>query len=413
MQTEPTPQFINAIAAAVEYWRRRTETLDDAAIARLDEERQNLYRAVEFGLKRAETWEAAAEVALQAFDLVERRGYWREWMPMLEAAVALCSEGQQGLKCRLLNRLGFFYRQDRRLNTAITMHREAEALALVSGNRQGMAEALFYLGGTYLQKREHAEAWWHGLEALRAFNELDNADRWLASTHMLLGIIARSRGDTAAAEAHLTEAVTRWHILNQPLLLARTFNELGNALWPVGKVDKAEACFVEATALLAPTVYEMDKAMILLSLGTLYFHQEQWDKAEAAFRQADSSYLRQSGHALYQAHVANNLGNVLLERGRPVEAEYYLRRALHLWQEADDDMLRANTLGTLGQALAIQGQISAALELYNQAIEQLHAFPDDLWARRLLQNFTLKRHDLMRKQVSGGAEVQGVEEDGD
>jgi len=399
MATEPTPQFITAIAAAVAYWRQRTEELDDAAIARLDEERQNLYRAVEFGLKRPETWEAAAEVALQAFDLVERRGYWREWLPMLEAAIAECGKAQPGLKCRLLNRLGFFYRQERQLDAAVAMHQGAEALARVSGNKQGLAEALYYLGGDYVEKRDHAQAERYALAALTIFDELENVGRWLAWSYKLLGVIAQSHGEDGTAAVYLREAVARWRTLNQPLPLARTLNDLANVLWPAGKVDEAVACLAEAADVLAPTTYELDKTLTELSLGTLYYHQQQLDQAEAAFRRADSSYLRQSGHVIYQAHVANNLGNVLLKRGHPLKAEHYLRRALELWQQADDDLLRANTLGTLGQALAAQGQTAAALDLYNQGLEQLRRFPNNAWARRLLMNFTLERHELMRKQA--------------
>ncbi|HEX6385531.1 MAG TPA: tetratricopeptide repeat protein [Anaerolineae bacterium] len=179
---------------------------------------------------------------------------------------------------------------------------------------------------------EYAQAERYALAALTVFDELENVGRWLAWSHMLLGQVARSRGEGDTAEAHLREAVKRWRMLKRTAPLARTLNDLGNALWPAGKTAEAEACFVEATALLAPTAYELDKTLTQLSLGTFYYHQQQWDKAEAAFRRADSPYLRQSGHVVYQGYVANNLGNVLLKRGRPLEAEYYLRRALHLWR---------------------------------------------------------------------------------
>ena len=398
MTTSLSPLFIQTMNAAVGYWRGQTAGLDDARIGWLDRERQNLYRVVAFGLQRLETWPAAAEVALQAFDLVERRGYGQQWIPILETAVARCGNEHHELKCRLLNRLGFFYRQERRLDAAVAMHQEAETLARAVGDRQGLAEAFYYLGGDYLEKRAYAEAERCALAALAAFDELENVERWLAWSYMLLGIIARNRGDLEAAAAHLREAVARWRALMRTAPLARTLNDLGNALWPAGQVTEAEACFVEAACLLGPTAYELDKTLTQLSLGTFYYHQQQWGKAESAFRHADSLYLRQSGHVVYQAHVANNLGSVLLKRGYPAEAEYYLRRALHLWQQAGDDVPRANTLGTLGQALAAQGQAATALTLFEEAIALLQPYPDDYWAGRLIQDFTAERETLKNSQ---------------
>ena len=390
----PSPQFIDMMAAAVGYWRGWTEQLDDAGIGRLDRERQNLRRVVTFGLQRPETWQAAAELTLEAFDLVERRGYGQQWIPVLETAVARCGNEHHELKCRLLNRLGFFYRQERQLDAAVAMHQEAEALARAVGDRQGLAEAFYYLGGDYLEKRAYAESARCALAALAAFSELENVERWLAWSYMLVGIVARNRGDLPAAAVHLREAVARWRALKRTAPLARTLNDLGNALWPAGQVAEAEACFGEAAGLLAPTAYELDKTLTQLSLGTFYYHQQQWDEAEAAFRRADSPYLRQSGHVVYQAHAANNLGNVLLKRGRLAEAEYYLRHALHLWQQAGDDVPRANTLGTLGQALAAQGQVADALALFEVAIALLQPYPDDYWAGRLVEEFTAERQKL-------------------
>ncbi len=45
-----TPQFTRSVAANVAYWRQRTSDLSERKLGALDRERQNLYRATEFGL---------------------------------------------------------------------------------------------------------------------------------------------------------------------------------------------------------------------------------------------------------------------------------------------------------------------------------------------------------------------------
>ncbi len=78
----PSPQFIRSTKAAVAYWRRRTQITADDTMRQLNRERQNLFQAVQFGLELPQTQHDAATVAWQVFDLVERQGYWQEWIPV-------------------------------------------------------------------------------------------------------------------------------------------------------------------------------------------------------------------------------------------------------------------------------------------------------------------------------------------
>jgi hypothetical protein len=84
----PSPEFTNSIVAGLEYWRERTRDMDDRVIAQIDGQRQNLFRAVHFGLELEAAWPAVAEVALQTVPLVNRRMYRAEWLPVLEGLLA-------------------------------------------------------------------------------------------------------------------------------------------------------------------------------------------------------------------------------------------------------------------------------------------------------------------------------------
>lgn len=82
-----------------------------ASQGELDRHRQYIFRIVQFGLQSPETWRETGHLALQAFTLVERRGYWREWIPILARVCDLCTDEELSLQCRALNRLGQRYQE--------------------------------------------------------------------------------------------------------------------------------------------------------------------------------------------------------------------------------------------------------------------------------------------------------------
>ncbi|MCL4267283.1 MAG: hypothetical protein KJ069_29160 [Anaerolineae bacterium] len=84
---KPHPQFVRGLQAGLRYWQVQTQDESDASIRRLDAERHNLYRLVQYGQAVPELWLDTAVLALNAFYLVERKGYWLEWIPILEQAV--------------------------------------------------------------------------------------------------------------------------------------------------------------------------------------------------------------------------------------------------------------------------------------------------------------------------------------
>lgn len=389
MSSEISPQFIASLTNALVYWQQQTQNLDDALIIEIDPERQNLHEVVVIGLDLPQTWKLAAGVALQVFYLVERRGYWQEWLEVLNKALVYCPTTAYHLQGQLLNRIGELHRFGRQLEEAIEVHKQAEALAQQQEDELALAEAHFRLCYDFLVTRQYKEAEQFGLLTLEVFTRLAVKGAWLANTYRALGMIARQRGDMPTALERLSCAVELGRKLNQPTRLARILYDLGSAYQDAGKYDEALAQFHEASKLLETTASERDKVNVQNNIGTLYFRRQQWDKAEFAFQQAQASrYLRQSGNAHLQALVATNLSNVFLKQGRLSEAETILRQAWILRLQANDEVSLANTIGSLAEVLAQQGQWDEAISLYEQAIPLLSKYPDDAFAQtRLLPSF--------------------------
>lgn len=393
----PNPSFVASLRASINYWNEHTQNLDDSLIIEIDPDRQNLYEAINIGLELPETWKISTEVALQIFYLVERRGYWQEWLEVLNKALAHSPATAYHLQGQLLNRIGELHRFSRQLEEAIEVHKQAEALAQQQGDELALAEAHYRLCWDYLETREYAEAEQYSLSALETFTHLGVKDDLLTNTYWALGSIARRRGNITLALEWLTYAATLGRTRQQPTHLARILNELAVTLQEAASYQEALVCFKEALKVLESTASERDKVEVQLNMGVLFFRQQQWAKAEVAFLQAiSSSYLVRSGEIPLQAILANNLGNVLLKQGRLVEAEAQLQHAWQLWLETQDYLSQANTMGSLAELYAKQGKVTKAVSLFKQAMQLLKLYPDDAFAQeRLLPQFKQQLQALM------------------
>jgi tetratricopeptide (TPR) repeat protein len=385
--TSPATAFSYSVAANVAYWRRLAGRVAPADLPRLDRERHNLFRAAEIGLALDETWREAAELVCQLFELVEKRGYWREWMPVLERALLRCGPADLRLKARILSQLGHFFQMDRRLDAALAAHMEEEQIGLRLADDNLLAHARLHLSEVYRHHGRYAEAERYGQAALRAFTALGKDNEKMAHAEGNLGLIAQLRGEMVNSELYLRQAITRWRQLDHRAHLARCLNNLANTLSAVQRNDAALAALAEAEEALDSTHNELDKVMVALTKGTILFNQGNLDAARAAFRRADSPYLRQSGHRYSEAIVANNLGNVCLAEKAFAEARCYLERSVELYRQMEARLMLANSIGGLAEALAGEGDWAAARPLYEEAAGLAAGFPEDPWAGRLLAKF--------------------------
>lgn len=393
-----SPHFIQSTQAAILYWQQRMHEIDDENIHQLDRERTNILEAVKFGLNLSQTWYNTANIALKMFHMVERQGYWQEWIPVLEQAILSCSDSHIPLKIKLLSRLGQLLRFTHQLQAAIEVHQKAEVLAQQLGDNQALAVVYSDLSEDYLRCRNYATTEKYGYLALAELNRLEGVGYWRALTLGTLGEMALFCGDLAMSEKMLVEAVIIRRKLEQSIPLLRTLNKLAITLQTAGKFGAALQCYTEASQLLAATPYKLDKVMVQVNLGALYSHLEQWVNAEASLRQVDLVYLRETKKIYHEAATTQSLGNVILKQGRLEEATLYLQRSVTLWQAIGDRVEQANSLETLGEAFVGQGRISEALPLYKKAIALLQEFPDDARARRLMAEFKLDWQRLVEKE---------------
>jgi hypothetical protein len=164
----PTEQFVASVRANLAFWLDRTQGKSDLDIVELDQDRHNLRRAIEFGLDLPDTQAQAGELALQAMVLVERRGYWREWIAVLRRLLASNAPVSPRLRGLAMGALGTLLRLDHQLPEAVAAHREAEALMLALGDGEQVARIQHALSEDYRLSRQYGAlraCRWKGLLA--------------------------------------------------------------------------------------------------------------------------------------------------------------------------------------------------------------------------------------------------------
>jgi tetratricopeptide (TPR) repeat protein len=274
-----------------------------------------------------------ADVALQSTPFVRRRMLGSEWVPILGKLLARCPENDLRRRFKLLIRLGQLHRLNMKLESARSTLQKAEVAAGRLDDKNAQAETTYNLCRNYWRGRQYAEAERCARATLEILSDFEGAEAWLlAEGNRMLGVIADRRGELDKAEAFLRQSVAMWRDIDRPTELSRNIVDLSGVLRAAGKYDQAITMLNEAGRLLSPTTNQLDKTIVQMHLGVVYFDIGDLAAAEAAFRQADSTWLRRSGNRHHQAYATFNLGNVLLNQRRWGEAEPCLRRAVHLWK---------------------------------------------------------------------------------
>jgi tetratricopeptide (TPR) repeat protein len=384
----PSAAFERSVAANLAYWLSYAQENGEKKLQRLDKERHNLWRAIQFGIEIEATRCAAAELILQVYTLIERRGYWQRWIPLLEKAVDACHDADGVLKVQLLDRLGQCYRLNRQWENSLRRHEQEQALARRMGDAKLLAKAHLNLSQTYWSMRQYVEASAYGERALSGFKQAGGDAKQLGAALSILGLVALGRGELEAAEGWLREARDSYRAIHHTAFLARTLMNLTITLERAGRFEEALVTGKEALSVLEPTEYELDKARLQLTLGTIYMDLQRWEEAEFAYRQADSPALRRAGDVYLMALVANNLGSVLMEMGRLEESHWALTRSIALARKSGGRLMLANSLGSMAETKLAMKREEEALPYLDEAIAITAEYPDDGWGRQLREEYT-------------------------
>jgi tetratricopeptide (TPR) repeat protein len=379
--SEISPRFLRGLQANIAYWQQKTANLHDADIPTINPEFPNLLRAVEMGIVHPATRRETAVLITQAFFWVEQAAHWHAWLPLLSRLTAILQDDK--LRIQLLKQQGQLYRSSTQFDAAIPPLQESAKLAQKLADQVALAEAYTHLCSIYRLKRAYQTAVDYGQKAYQLLENLEGVDTQVTAVLANLGHTALAQGKRDQAEIYLSKAAAIGRSTDQPTQIARILNGLAIAFHQQGKLEASQKAYEEALEMIQQTASRIDTVYVQLSLGSLLVDMTKLDEAEAQFLAAEKILQQMAGRLTLRAMTANNLGNVLLQKGEPAAAKQVLQRSVDLRQQLNLRLPLANAYMGLAQALHQLGQVDAALITLEKAEEILPEFPDDAWAQSL------------------------------
>ncbi len=387
-------RFVRSAKANLRYWQVKFIDAEHEKLQEMRESFMLVCRAVRIALG-AETLVAdAAHLTIDAAQFAEHCNRWAEWCLVLEEALAKLSAEKDNLRCQLLLQIGRFYRLDHRFEQALQALNTACEIAETQGNRPNEQRALVNIATCHLDVGNRVAAKTCLDRVVTCLDESAGETPLHATLFNNLGhFYLEHSKDFPRAIEYFEKSLQIYKLQNDPINYPRVLQNLGHVLLFSGQLDEAAVCLQEATHRFQSINARRDTANVFVSLGTLYFMQKRWAKAEETFRQIDLAYLERVGYVKLSAMAFNNLGNAVLKNGRPMEARKLLEDGLALWKVFGAPDEYANTLGTIGETYLAQEEWSLAVKTLHSAIEILKNEPQSRKVDRWLENLN-KLHQL-------------------
>ena len=224
--------------------------------------------------------------------------------------------------------------------------------------------------------------------------------------HFLSGHLVESREHTDRALAlYDPQRAERWVQLTGHDL--RTFVEVYacQLLWMLGFPDQARRLSDESRAHARADGHAFNLVWALTFSAYVFAYRREPERFLERVGEADRLAREQGLAFIYEVSVPQARGLAELQHGRPREAIVLLRQGLERWTKTGGNVRVPFLKSALAEAVALEGDPGAALELIDECLEQIGrpAGQERLWLAEVLRR---KGWILMRLGRDGEAEAQ-------
>ncbi|MGB0383453.1 MAG: CHAT domain-containing protein [Ardenticatenaceae bacterium] len=151
----------------------------------------------------------------------------------------------------------------------------------------------------------------------------------------------------------------------------------GKEQYEQGDWQEAVNTLQEARQRYQAASNEVGVAQTSLDLGNLYAILGDHSQAGTLYQQALERFMVQKDH-YNEAAASHNLANLAIQSERNAEAVAFYRTAIERWQQLDHPREKALSLSGLGLALRKQGDSTAALTAFQEALALQQGLSPDL-----------------------------------
>ncbi len=376
--------FAAQVQVNLDFWLVNYAYDDEAQYAELDDEWPGIHRAIDYGIRNPASWLVSSSLLRRMLNYVDARGHAVLWFSLFERTLARCPAGELDERGKLLNCLGDLNGKMDKFEAALGQHEAALALGLEAGNKLTQAIALQGIAASSVPLRRYEGLDEYCLRAAELLAEVGDPFHLIPTSFNQLGMLEHARGNYETAVAWFHKAIHRFRATHQPRRQAQHYINLSLSCIALHQYAEANAALLQALEQLpstaGPSIVQVN---IQNSLGTLFYFQEDYEKALHEFLAIDARYLEEFGHLSSRAYLANNLGNNHLKLGRYEQAIQQLTYAISLWLAMEDASNLGNSTADLAETYVRMGDPEKGLAFYYRAADVLEPVQDNAWARQL------------------------------
>lgn len=244
-----------------------------------------------------------------------------------------------------------------------------KSLLAESKDKSTLAQALALLaaGGAAYHQGEYEAAQSFYESALSVSRELSETSH-MATARNGLGLVAYSRGVYSAARSHHEGALALRKDLGNLSGVANSLNNLGNVAREQGDYETARACHMESLAIRRSLDEDRSISISLYNLGDLERYAANYAVACSHYAEAlEMSEILGDAHTC--AYIRNGQGIIARVRGNYADALALHEQSLADLQRIDEKMGIAISLYNLGLVLSEIGQSELAHDYILKALD--------------------------------------------
>lgn len=270
-----------------------------------------------------------------------------------------------------LKEIGKIYRKLKKLENAAETYRQA--LRLCASQLLPMEEIVYMLSKTLYELNSHNFA----LEIIKTYSS-DNYDHtWQAKTELLKAEILNEQEDfNPALEA--VDKATEYSVMIEDKYLrysiqAEAKKVKGKIFYFSNLWEKAEIAFKEAESLYKSIDHTPGLAAVYNNIGVLKMFQGEWDITEKLY--LASLELEKKHYNLEGIAVCyNNLGGLADDQGDYKKSLYYFNEALVIQKLLSERYNISNCYNNIGVTYMDNGEYEKAIEAYEKSLETAISF---------------------------------------
>src|SRR5579863_6445856 len=311
-------------------WYSQLEREDDNLRAALSDLLERAH--VQTGMQEGHQYtEHALRLCVALSRFWESQGYMREGLNFLERALAERAAVGAVLRTKALSTtadlaylLDDFKRTERLCEESLDLYREL-------GDRAGMAQSLFMLGGT-----------------------------------------AYTRGQYALARARLEEAAILFQEAGDRWKRGQCYTELARIATEQGQYERAQALLEESLKLYQALGDQERIGWVRYLLARLLFVSQQDLPGAEMLAEQSLALLREVGSPWFSAFSLGLLGRIRLLQGEYVQAHALMQESVTLMQDTGDRVDTAEAIMGLARVAMAQDNVALALQRYQECLAMQH-----------------------------------------